>query len=91
MFKIYIAEDDKPLVELLDVNLPKYDGYYCCRQIRNLSTCPIVFLSAREGKMDQVMAAEGPRDRRYTACRHPRESNDHRRRSGGFVLRAGGQ
>ncbi|GJM73065.1 hypothetical protein HMSSN036_52810 [Paenibacillus macerans] len=39
-----------PHLVLLDVNLPKYDGYYWCRQFRNLSTCPIVFLSAREGK-----------------------------------------
>lgn len=96
MFKIYIVEDDKQLVVLLeqylhrfgystyaaqdfdavkaefaryaphlvllDVNLPKYDGYYWCRQIRNLSTCPIVFLSAREGKMDQVMALENGGD-----------------------------
>jgi len=51
-----------PHLVLLDVNLPKYDGYYWCRQIRNLSTCPIVFLSAREGKMDQVMALENGAD-----------------------------
>lgn len=96
MFKIFIIEDDKQLVSLLedhlhkfsfdvktvdnfetvgsqfeqyephlvllDVNLPKYDGYYWCRQIRNLSTCPILFISAREGKMDQVMALENGGD-----------------------------
>ncbi|WP_199624687.1 response regulator transcription factor [Paenibacillus alkalitolerans] len=92
MFKIFIVEDDKQLVSLLeehllkygyetqsvenfetvrtrfeqftphlvllDVNLPKYDGYYWCRQIRNVSTCPIIFISARDSKMDQVMALE---------------------------------
>ncbi|WP_110932540.1 response regulator transcription factor [Paenibacillus bouchesdurhonensis] len=51
-----------PHLVLLDVNLPKYDGYYWCRQIRNLSTCPILFLSARDGKMDQVMALENGAD-----------------------------
>lgn len=51
-----------PHLVLLDVNLPKYDGYYWCRQIRNLSTCPILFISAREGKMDQVMALENGGD-----------------------------
>lgn len=52
----------EPHLVLLDVNLPKYDGYYWCRQIRNLSTCPILFLSARDGKMDQVMALENGAD-----------------------------
>ncbi|MFD1178787.1 response regulator [Paenibacillus puldeungensis] len=55
-------EQYAPHLVLLDVNLPKYDGYYWCRQIRNLSTCPIIFLSAREGKMDQVMALENGAD-----------------------------
>ncbi|WP_126427670.1 response regulator transcription factor [Brevibacillus marinus] len=48
----------QPDLVLLDVNLPKYDGFYWCRQIRSVSTCPILFISARESKMDQVMALE---------------------------------
>lgn len=55
-------EREAPHLVLLDVNLPKFDGYYWCRQIRNLSTCPIIFISAREGKMDQVMALENGAD-----------------------------
>ncbi|TYR81177.1 response regulator transcription factor [Priestia megaterium] len=51
-----------PHLVLLDVNLPKFDGFYWCRQIRTISTCPIVFLSARDGKMDQVMALENGAD-----------------------------
>lgn len=47
-----------PHLVLLDVNLPKYDGFYWCRQIRTVSTCPILFLSARAGEMDQVLALE---------------------------------
>lgn len=47
-----------PHLVLLDVNLPKYDGYYWCRQIRTVSRCPIIFISARSGEMDQVMALE---------------------------------
>lgn len=96
MFKLFIIEDDKGLVSLLeehlqkfgydtqavndfgavrvqfdqyephlvlmDVNLPKFDGYYWCRQIRSVSTCPILFISARENKMDQVMALENGAD-----------------------------
>ncbi|WP_172195005.1 response regulator transcription factor [Saccharibacillus qingshengii] len=47
---------------LLDVNLPKYDGFYWCRQIRAESVCPILFISARDGQMDQVMALENGAD-----------------------------
>jgi two-component system, OmpR family, response regulator YxdJ len=52
----------QPQLVLLDVNLPRYDGYYWCRQIRRHSTCPILFISAREGQMDQVMALENGAD-----------------------------
>lgn len=55
-------EQYDPHLVLLDVNLPKFDGYYWCRQIRSISTCPILFISAREGKMDQVMALENGAD-----------------------------
>jgi two-component system, OmpR family, response regulator YxdJ len=55
-------EQFEPHIVLLDVNLPKYDGYYWCRQIRNSSTCPILFVSARDAKMDQVMALENGAD-----------------------------
>jgi two-component system, OmpR family, response regulator YxdJ len=55
-------EQFEPHIVLLDVNLPKYDGYYWCRQIRNISTCPILFVSARDAKMDQVMALENGAD-----------------------------
>ncbi|GAB6928683.1 response regulator transcription factor [Paenibacillus sp. JCM 10914] len=51
-----------PHLVLLDINLPKYDGYYWCRQFRSMSTCPIIFISARDGKMDQVMALENGAD-----------------------------
>lgn len=55
-------EQFQPHIVLLDVNLPKYDGYYWCRQIRTVSTCPILFISARDSKMDQVMALENGAD-----------------------------
>ncbi|RAL21313.1 response regulator transcription factor [Thermoflavimicrobium daqui] len=54
--------ETQPDMVLLDINLPKYDGFYWCRQIRTLSTCPILFISARDSKMDQVMALENGAD-----------------------------
>lgn len=55
-------EQFSPQLVLLDINLPSFDGFYWCRQIRLLSTCPIIFISARVGEMDQVMALENGGD-----------------------------
>ncbi|MCA0755538.1 response regulator transcription factor [Paenibacillus sp. N4] len=51
-----------PQLVLLDINLSYYDGYYWCRQIRVRSSMPIIFISARAGEMDQVMAIENGGD-----------------------------
>ncbi len=51
-----------PDLVLLDVNLPKYDGFYWCRKIRQESKNPIIFISARDSGMDQVMALESGAD-----------------------------
>lgn len=51
-----------PDLVLLDINLPKYDGFYWCRKIRQKSKIPIVFISARDSGMDQVMALESGGD-----------------------------
>lgn len=55
-------QQHKPDLVLLDINLPSYDGYYWCRQIRQISTCPVLFISARAGEMDQIMALENGGD-----------------------------
>ena len=52
----------QPQLVLLDINLPSYDGYYWCRQIRKESVCPVIFISARVGEMDQIMALENGGD-----------------------------
>lgn len=52
----------QPHLILLDINLPAYDGYYWCRQLRLQTTCPIIFISARSGDMDQVFALENGGD-----------------------------
>lgn len=55
-------EEYKPDIVLLDVNLPQYDGFYWCKKIRTQSNVPIIFISAREGGMDQIMALESGAD-----------------------------
>lgn len=51
-------EQQQPEIIIMDVELPKYDGFYWCREIRNQSNVPILFLSARDNPMDQVMSME---------------------------------
>lgn len=51
-------EEVRPQLVLLDVTLPSFDGFHWCRQIRAVSTVPIIFLTARSGDMDQVLAIE---------------------------------
>lgn len=49
-------ENHSPHLVLLDINLPVFDGYYWCRQIRACSKVPIIFLSSRNQNMDIIMA-----------------------------------
>ncbi len=49
-------EHDPAPVILLDINLPGMSGLQLCRQVRERSDAPIVFLSARGGDGDQVLA-----------------------------------
>ena len=80
-YKVTVATDfDKvmdtfrevdPKLVLLDINLPSYDGYYWCRQIRKESICPVVFISARTGEMDQIMALDNGGDDFITKPFHP--------------------
>ncbi|KUP04035.1 PhoB family transcriptional regulator [Bacillus coahuilensis p1.1.43] len=48
----------KPDLVLIDIQLPKYDGFHWCRLIRHHSTVPIVFLSSRDHPMDMVMSMQ---------------------------------
>lgn len=46
----------KPHLILMDIVLPKYDGYYWCKKIRNESNVPIIFISSKDSNMDIIMA-----------------------------------
>lgn len=54
--------NESPHLVLLDINLPNYDGFFWCREIRSISKVPIIFISARFTDMDQVMAIENGGD-----------------------------
>ncbi len=46
----------EPHLVILDIQLPAYDGFHWCREIRAISKVPILFLSSRDHPMDMVMA-----------------------------------
>ena len=45
-------------VVLLDVMLPKYDGFEVCQAIREFSEMPIIMLTAKGGDMDKILGLE---------------------------------
>ena len=45
-----------PKLILMDINLPSYDGFYWCSQIRNFMKLPIIFISYRDNDMDIIMS-----------------------------------
>ena len=46
----------EPMIIILDINLPFFDGFYWCEKIRQISTVPIFFLSSRDSNLDLMMA-----------------------------------
>jgi DNA-binding response OmpR family regulator len=50
-----ILENESDLV-LLDINLPFFDGYYICKEIRKKSDIPIIVVTSRDTEMDELIA-----------------------------------
>ncbi len=47
---------EEPHLVLMDISLPRYNGFYWCGEIRKISRVPILFLSSHTENMDIVMA-----------------------------------
>ena len=52
-FKIY-----DPDIVLLDIMLPKKDGWQVCREIREISSKPIIMITAKDEVFDKVLGLE---------------------------------
>ena len=55
---INLAKQKEYDVVLLDVMLPKYDGYEVCQAIREFSEMPIIMLTAKGNDMDKILGLE---------------------------------
>lgn len=53
--KVYLVQPD---LILLDVMLPKLDGFQVCRKIRESFNTPIIMLTAKEEEVDKVLGLE---------------------------------
>lgn len=51
----YIIKGSPDMV-LLDINLPAYDGYYICREVRKQSDTPIIVVTSRDTEIDELMS-----------------------------------
>lgn len=51
-----------PELVILDVMMAEMDGFECCKQIRALSECPILMLTAKGEDYDQVQGLESGAD-----------------------------
>lgn len=51
----FIEKEQSDLI-LLDINLPVFDGYYICREVRKKSEVPIIIVTSRDSDMDELMS-----------------------------------
>ena len=51
----YILKQNADLI-LLDINLPVFDGYFICREIRKTSEVPIIVVTSRDSEVDELMS-----------------------------------
>ena len=55
---VELAKKTEYDIVLLDVMLPKLDGYEVCQAIREFSDMPIIMLTAKGGDMDKILGLE---------------------------------
>ena len=68
------AEKQKPALIVLDVMLPKVDGFDVCRRLRSAGNdVPIIMLTARDEDIDKILGLELGADDYLTKPFNPRE------------------
>lgn len=70
---IEMAGKIKPDIIVLDIMLPDIDGFQVCRQLREITFVPIIFLSARDEDVDKLLGLGIGGDDYITKPFSPRE------------------
>ncbi len=55
---VALAFESNPDLIILDVMLPKMDGFTVCKKIRQKLTCPVIMLTAKEEVVDKIIGLE---------------------------------
>lgn len=65
-YEVETTEDFENIIEnikgsncdliLLDINLPVFDGYYICREVRKFSDVPIIVVTSKDSDIDELMS-----------------------------------
>lgn len=55
---VSVFREENPSLVLLDIMLPKMDGWQVCREIRKFSETPIIMLTAKGEVFDRVLGLE---------------------------------
>ncbi len=55
---VTVFQEESPAIVLLDIMLPKLDGWQVCREIRKFSETPIIMLTAKGEVFDRVLGLE---------------------------------
>lgn len=55
---LQVFEQETPDLVILDIMMPKIDGYGVCKKIREKSPIPIIMLTARSDEVDKVLGLE---------------------------------
>ncbi|NIP28356.1 MAG: response regulator transcription factor [Phycisphaerae bacterium] len=66
-------ETVRPILMVLDLMLPKLDGWEVCKQVRATSNLPIIMLTARDDDIDKIVGLELGADDYMTKPYNPRE------------------
>ena len=51
----YVSNENAHIL-LLDINLPLFDGYYICRELRKVSNIPIIIVTSRDTQVDELIS-----------------------------------
>lgn len=55
---IEVFSKEQPNLVLLDIMMPKLDGWQVCREIRKTSDCPIIMITAKGEVFDKILGLE---------------------------------